>query len=463
MKLVQNPPINSIIDTINIDNLLIQATNSHIPTNYLEHTRKNGFLNYRSNPNALSAPVTRPIFQKKRQNLNSSGDRNPDGNSNASRDSSAEKTHKSRKQRPQQSHPGNMKSTTTNTNNAGTRSTLTSREELLRQDGYPVFQWAVIFAMIGAGVWYTYKNRKIAASPTSTSASRLESSSSSNGHRNTHTKSKRKGKGGGSYKKKAPATASSSSRKEDVKKTVESRTAITMTAIPANEENVNSNGTKEIKMQSVLDSSDAAESTAITSSSKKKKKKKSKAKKKVTVGTAVVVEEIEKETVGAMTSVEVSQSTSSSEKRIEANELSSEASAPDSTSTDGSSAFDSDDDDDGAGEWLPVVRGGSSKQQGSKKGVAVVAGASAESLEQHLQNDDKIAAPDTETMEKGSSPAIQATSGSGALDGDEALARKLQEQENAAAFGIPIQDDLEWEEVTRKKKANKKVQEESSE
>jgi len=463
MKLVQNPPINSIIDTITIDNLLIQATDSHIPTNYLEHTRKNGFLNYRSNLNALSAPVTRPIFQEKRQNLNSSSDRNSDGNSKTSRDSSAEKTHKSRKQRPQQSHSGNMKSTSTNINNAGTRSTLPSREELLRQDGYPVFQWAVIFAMIGAGVWYTYKNRKIAASPTSTSASRLESSSSSNGHRNTHTKSKRKGKGGGSYKKKAAATSSSSSRKEDVKKTVESRTAITMTAIPANEENVNLNGTKEIKMQPVLDSSDAAESTAISSSSKKKKKKKSKSKKKVTVGTAVVVEETERETVREMTSVEISQGTSSSEKRIEANELSSEASAPDSTSTDGSSAFDSDDDDDGAGEWLPVVRGGSSKQLGNKKGVAVVAGASAASLEQHLQNDDKIAAPDTENMEKESIPAIQATSGSEALDGDEALARKLQEQENAAAYGIPIQDDVEWEEVTRKKKVNKKVQEESSE
>lgn len=393
MKLNKNPSAASsnimLSDYVDIDNLLTQATgNSLLPTRNVDKGKKNGFLNYRPPKSNLLAV---PKRQKLTSQTTNRSESHPDKTRSQSERNSPSKTKSSR---------SNM-------------STLSSREEILQQNGVPVFQWAVIFALVGVGIWYAcFKGKSVeAGSP----ANRLGRTSAKATRANKKTKGLTKGK---------VSTSGVSKTKLTEKRKNESRTrdAPVESLVQVKEKTVASDA-------AILDVESKIEfDTSIATQSKRKKKNrvKQQANKKKDIEEDHKIEN----TVSEQKADEVSKF----------HPMSSEASAPDSTSTDGSSAFDSDDD----GEWQTV--GHSSKQVRSNNQASVVEAASYN--HRNVASITEKSIPIEESLEN-----LEEVGS--AVQDDASLARMLQDQENAAAYGISNLEET-WEEVTTKKKKGKK-------
>ena len=400
MKLNQNPSATitnmMLNDNIDIDNLLISATtNSLYPARSIEKGKKNGFLNYRpSRSNLLTVP--------KRHKLNSKSQQQREAPQSKTQSQSGSKAEAD----PYASTSSKSKSSST----MSTKSTLSSREEYLQQNGITVFQWAVIFAVVGAGLWYSRFKARVSIATETSSPVKLSECLARGPRTTKKVKNSSKAKAVTSGSKKMKHTQVRNKKSHPVPVTVD------VVKQPATDE---SKDPSDIELD-------------IVTVQSKKKKKKNKAKRNG-------ASKRKNGRVQNPESAPVSEKTSHTE-RIHSS--SSEASAPDSTSTDGSSVFDSDDN----GKWQTV---GSHKQSRgnalalSGSGPAVVAEAT--SLHNgksafHMENLEYI----ENTVNKSQDEVT-------ALDDDAALAHMLQEQENIAAFGITKQEEA-WEEVTTKKK-----------
>ena len=380
MKLVKNPTdfMEEIHNGVDIDNILLQASPPSTSSN-------SGFLNYRGNgySKLLSPP--------KRQKLNLSSQRS------------------SKQSRKRPSSSGSTKnSSKASSNKMKSRQSIGSREEFLQQNGFPVFQWTIIFAVIGAGLWY-------------------------------------------SCFKGTPSSVSNSNNKEKWNSKEKSKSSDTSKSLRKNRSS--KRGKNDSRSRPSMSRKQQTGVLPNKSKSQRSKVKAEKAEKKVSpvkendlelkvenetssINRREIVENVSQEKIGPTKSNEASNDTKILE---EPKSLNSDLSAPDSTSTDGSSVFDSDDE----GEWHTV---------GSKK--------------EGKQNINTSSTSTVDPVDKSSSTAVDESKANtideekddesprDSID-DEELARKLQEQENAAAFGLKQEED-NWEQVTTKKKRSKK-------
>uniref|UniRef100_A0A7S2P2Y0 Uncharacterized protein n=1 Tax=Leptocylindrus danicus TaxID=163516 RepID=A0A7S2P2Y0_9STRA len=492
MRLVQNPLNNKIQDSFDstfaseeaIDLLLRRASGSHAPTSSSILGADHGSLYYQSARRGVG--TLRPEKPSKTE-LNYLKELREEASKN--RKSSSSRSSKSKAQK-------RASGSSARSGNSRSKPIMTSREryleETLKKDGIPVKQWLLLCLLIGL-LWYQVRS--------SFSVGAEKSSSSSNSSKQKQKQKQRQAKQSGNnnagvnHKGKVKRVSKKVSTSSKVKKNKNGESATT-----------NANKKHEIVMQqqekeqvvkdaeteqdvtrapelsvgvNASSSEEVVPEVVATPAAKRKKKKGKKKAESTAVDTAISSVAAEAEVNEAQeippkkVDVVLNEISTDDKNAEEINDFPSEASAPDSTSTDGSSAFESDFDDN---EGWTTVGGNKHQEQVSSSQPA-----KATAVEKVATNQDTTTASEKPqngvekeqiTEEKEEKPKAAARPAPAeekleqhvpSIDDDAALARMLQDKENAAVLrGVNSEADDVWEEVTtKKKKLSKKFQESS--
>lgn len=511
MRLVQNNLNNKIKDSFessfateeNIDLLLRRASGGHTLTSSSILGAEHGSLYFQ--PARRGAGTLRPEKPSKTE-LNYLKELREEVSKNSRKSPS-----KSNKSKAQKRASGSGARSSTKS-----KPIMTSREryleETLKKDGIPVKQWVLLGLLLGL-LWYQVRSSFSSTEKGSNSnytykqkqkqrrAKKSGSSSADVGNRGKGKRGLKKSSASTSTKVKKNSNGESATPALDKKHESSTNDAKVSTDKSQQEKEQSSKdsaaGTKpeediivapELSVQMSASVTDEIVPEVVATPAAKEKKKKGKKNQlelttvKTAISTIAKEEEMEVAQKVVMTvdtgqiDIVSNEIPVNAKKAGQITDFPSEASAPDSTSTDGSSAFESDFDDDGG--WTTV---GAIKQQHQASSSQPVKEPAVEKVAT-VRQDTTTASEKSKNGEgkeinielemKGGKQKTAATPPAPieekedlvpSIDEDAALARMLQDKENAAGLGSANDEaDNVWEEVTtKKKKLSKKFQESS--